>query len=262
MAKMEPVQAGQFCWIELATPDLSSAQNFYKALFKWQMNGHPMPNGATYEMINVADCEVGGAFELDDAMREEGMMPNWNIYAAVSNVDDATAQAKKLGATILREPFDVMEYGRMSVIQDPTGAVFCMWQSKEGLGEQPSPDQEGMFSWFELINDDVKTAAQFYSQLFNWRAKEQAMPNGHTYTTFTLNDKPVAGMIAKDPAWGDDVPNWWGVYFTTHNIDATVKNATKAGANVVYEPMDIPDVGRISMLTDPQNVHFSLFQPE
>ena len=64
--------------------------------------------------------------------------------------------------------FDVMDAGRMAVIQDPTGAFFCPWQAKE-TPESESPRVHGSLCWADLSTPDAKRAADFYSGLLGWQ---------------------------------------------------------------------------------------------
>ena len=56
--------------------------------------------------------------------RAKGVPPHWMLYIQVDSADDAAAKAEKLGAKVLAPAFDVMDVGRMAVLQDPTGAIF------------------------------------------------------------------------------------------------------------------------------------------
>ena len=62
--------------------------------------------------------------------KQMGVPPHWNSYVTVANVDEAAKKAQSLGGKVLAPPFDVMDAGRMAVLQDPTGAVFQVWQAE------------------------------------------------------------------------------------------------------------------------------------
>ena len=59
---------------------------------------------------------------------------HWACYVAVKSADETAAKAKSLGGTVVQEPFDVMDHGRMAAITDPTGATFCIWQPNQHKG--------------------------------------------------------------------------------------------------------------------------------
>ena len=117
--------ANPFVHVELHTKDLAKARQFYQSLFSWELTDMPMPGGSgSYTMIGVGEG-VGGGMMTDPAVT-----PHWLAYVGVDDVRAKTAQAKSLGATVLQDVMDVGEYGTMSVIRDPSGAVIALWQGK------------------------------------------------------------------------------------------------------------------------------------
>ncbi len=117
--------ANPFVHVELQTNDPASAKKFYTSLFGWKLQDVAMPGG-TYTMIDVGGGTGGG------------MMPNpvpgapshWLSYVGVDDVDASMKKAKELGATVLMDVTEVGEFGWMSVISDPTGAILAMWKPK------------------------------------------------------------------------------------------------------------------------------------
>lgn len=116
--------ANPFVHVELHTGDLAEAKAFYSGLFDWNLQDMPMPGGSSYTMINVGEGTGGGM------MHDPGMPPRWLAYVGVDDVIAATAKAKSLGATVCEDVMEVADYGWMSVITDPTGATFALWQAK------------------------------------------------------------------------------------------------------------------------------------
>jgi predicted enzyme related to lactoylglutathione lyase len=114
----------------------------------------------------------------------------------------------------------------------------------------------GAFSWSELMTTDVEAAKGFYSQLFGWSARDMEMPNG-TYTTVQAGEASVGGIM-KIPAEAQGMPPAWGVYVTVDNVDETLVQAAKLGGAVVMPPMDVPGVGRMAVVRDPQGATFSV----
>jgi predicted enzyme related to lactoylglutathione lyase len=117
--------ANPFVHVELNTSDLAKAKQFYGSLFGWKLEEMPMPGGGgSYTMINVGEGTGGGMM----SMLPPGTPPHWLAYVGVDDVTASTARAKQLGATVLQDVMKVGDYGTMSVIKDPTGAVVAMWQ--------------------------------------------------------------------------------------------------------------------------------------
>jgi len=117
--------ANPFVHVELNTSDLAKAKQFYGSLFGWKLEEMPMPGGGgSYTMINVGEGTGGGMM----SMLPPGTPPHWLAYVGVDDVTASTARAKQLGATVLQDVMKVGDYGTMSVIKDPTGAVVATWQ--------------------------------------------------------------------------------------------------------------------------------------
>ena len=87
-----------------------------------------------YTEFKLQGREAAAACTLRPDERSQGVPPYWMIYIAVANADAAVTKAQQLGGKILAPAFDVMDAGRMAVIQDPTGAVFCVWQANKNAG--------------------------------------------------------------------------------------------------------------------------------
>ena len=119
---------GTISWTDLVTSDLDAAKGFYRALLGWEFEDMPVGDGAVYSMARVDGLDVGALSRTSD------QPPHWNLYVTVASADDAAARAGALGATVLAEPFDVFDAGRMAVVQDPTGAILCPWEPRRNVG--------------------------------------------------------------------------------------------------------------------------------
>src|SRR5687767_11231234 len=153
MQEATEYKPGTFCWVELATSDGEAAKTFYTQLFGWDFVDNPMGPGMVYTMLNLDGKNVGALYKMMPEQEAQGIPPNWLSYVSVANADETADKAKAAGATILKEPFDVATYGRMAVIQDPTGAVFALWQPKDHLGAGIF-NVPNSFTWNELMTTD------------------------------------------------------------------------------------------------------------
>jgi uncharacterized protein len=117
--------ANPFIHIELNTTDPDKARAFYGSLFDWKLSDMPMPDG-NYTMIDVGDGTGGGL--LKHPM--PGAPSVWIPYVTVDDVNAATEKARSLGASIIREVTEIPEMGSFSVVLDPTGAAFGIWETK------------------------------------------------------------------------------------------------------------------------------------
>jgi len=120
--------ANPFVHIELQTKDIPKAKEFYSRLFDWKLDDIPMPGGdMLYTMINVGEGTGGGMFSNMDPQ----VPPHWLAYVGVDDIEASTQKARDLGASVLQDVMKVGDYGWLSVIKDPTGAVIAMWKNKE-----------------------------------------------------------------------------------------------------------------------------------
>ena len=256
VTKHEP---GSFCWPELATGDAAGAKAFYRGLFGWDANDMPAGPDMVYTMLQKSDKSVGALYQMGP--QQQGMPPHWAIYIAVASADAAAKKAKDLGGTILMEPFDVMDVGRMAVIQDKQGAIFSVWEAKNHIGAEVI-NEPGALCWAELDTTDMNSAEKFYTALFGWGAKRGGEAANETpYTEWQRDGNSIGGMMTIPKEWGPVPPNWL-VYFMVSDVDATTKKAGSLGGQAVVPPTDIPKTGRFSVIRDPQGAVFAAFKPE
>src|SRR4028119_1990008 len=163
MGVRKSYEPGTFCWADLSTADVEGAKAFYGDLLGWEFRDDEIPGGGTYTM-----CYVGG----DDvaAMVEQNQQPgHWNHYVSVESAGEPTAEARRLGATVLEEPFDVMDVGRMAMLSDPDGAMFCVWEARGHAGAARVNDP-GCMTWNELQPRQPDEEGAFYARL-SWAAR-------------------------------------------------------------------------------------------
>ena len=119
--------ANPFVHVELATTDIDKAKSFYRSLFEWKLNDMDMGDGMTYTLIEVGEGTGGGMMKHP----MPGAPSAWLAYVAVDDIAAATAKARSLGATIVRDVTEVPNAGLFSIFTDPTGAMLALWQPLE-----------------------------------------------------------------------------------------------------------------------------------
>ena len=241
---------GTFSWVDLQTDDLDGARRFYGALFGWSYEDVPIGDGAVYSMAKVQGHSVAGLGERQD----ESMPPHWNCYVTVADADAGAARAVELGATLLAEPFDVFDAGRMAAFADPQGAVLSVWQAKESIGAG-LVNAPGALSWNDLLSPDVEASAAFYRDLFGWEVTEVEGSDGQ-YWSITNGGRLNGGMMPLPPG-GHPA---WNLYFACEDADATIAQAGEFGAETVMGPIDVPNGGRFVLIRDPQGATFGIVQ--
>jgi len=117
----------QFCWNELATPNVEAAKEFYSRCFGWTFIDHKMDHG-TYTMIKHGDQEFAGMWHITDDMAKD-VPPHWMSYILVDDIDEMLLKVQKNGASVKVPVTKAGEFGRFAVITDPTGAHIAMWQA-------------------------------------------------------------------------------------------------------------------------------------
>ena len=259
MAEFSSHVPGTFSWVELATTDRQAGVAFYRALFGWEVRDAPIGPNEIYSMFQMRGKEVAAAYTLMADERKLGVPSHWNLYVTVADADDAAKKAAGLGAKVLAHPFDVMDVGRMAVLQDPAGAVFCVWQAKKHIGARILTEP-GALCWSELTTRDPQAAEAFYTALFGWVAKHGAASTLPDYTELGVPGQPPgAGMMKTPDNMPASVPSYWMPYFQVADADASTAKAKELGGSLMVGPNDIPNVGRFAILKDPQGAMFAVF---
>jgi uncharacterized protein len=248
MGERERHEPGTFSWTDLATPDAQASKEFYGGLFQWEFEDNPIPGDGVYVMARLGGRAAAAMFETTERH------PAWASYVTVDDVDAVTERARELGANVLAEPFDVMDAGRMSTIQDPPGAVFCVWEPRRAIGAEVV-NGHGALSLNQLNTSDPEASERFYGELFGWRfdrVPETETPYWGIYRGERLN----GGMMPLPP--GAPMPSHWLVYFGIDDVDGAVGKVESAGGTTMVGPTDVPG-GRILVAQDPQGAFFGVF---
>jgi uncharacterized protein len=232
-----------------------------------------MPPGSpgSYFMARLGGGDVAAISPL-----QEGAPPMavWNTYICVASAEETAAKVLEAGGTVLMEPFDVGDAGRMAVVSDPEGAVFCLWQAMKHKGAQVV-NEPGSLNFNSLNTRDAAGAKSFYGTVFGWETLDldaAAMWTLPGYCDYLEKSDPglrarIAEMgalegfedvvAAMNPIGAEeaDVPAHWGVTFAVEDADATAERAVELGGRVLVPPFDAPWV-RMTVLADPQGATF------
>ncbi len=256
MTHIDKHSPGSFCWIELATTDQNTAKDFYSSLFGWTADDSPIGPSEFYTIFKLDGRDAAAGYTLRADQRAQGVPPNWMIYIAVKSADEAAIKAKQLGSTVVMPPFDVMDFGRMAVIQDPTGAHFCVWQAAKNAGIGIA-HVAGTLCWADLSTPDAKRATDFYSGLFGWQIMaDEKDKSGYLHIK---NGEQFIGGVPPAAHRQPGVPPHWLAYFWVDDVDASAAKAKQLGAKLYVAPMTIENVGRMAVIADPQGAMFAIF---
>jgi uncharacterized protein len=245
---------GTFSWTDLSTTDQEAAKVFYTGLFGWDYEDSPVGDGIYYSMASLSGKQVGAISLQPEQQREAGAPPAWNSYITVENADETLARAKELGATVHAAAFDVMEAGRMGVVQDPQGAYFLVWQPKDHIGAG-LVNAPGALSWNELGSPDLDGSASFYGELFGWTTTPMEGAEPPYLVIKTAADRSNGGIRPPAPP---GAPPFWLVYFATDDIEAALAKVSELGGTVLVGSTDI-GIAKIAVVQDPQGAVFALY---
>jgi uncharacterized protein len=240
---------GTPCWVDTLQREPPAALEFYGPLFGWAFS-EPGPGG--YVVARLDGRDVAGIGALPSAGAA--------VWATYIRVEDAGAQIA--GATVLAGPLDAAPAGRLAVLADPAGAVFCVWEPGEREGAQ-LVNEPNTWMMSSLHSPDPVAASAFYGAAFGWQSESigpltlfrlPGYVGGHEQQT--LPRDMVAVMAPPNP----EIPPHWNVNFRVDDADAIASRATELGGSVMMPPADGGGF-RSAVIGDPQGAVFSISQP-
>jgi uncharacterized protein len=253
MAERTKYAPGTFSWADVTTTDQDAAKRFYSGLFGWEADDRPVGDGVYYSMMELGGHDVAAISPQPQQQREAGVPPMWNNYLTVESADETADRASQLGATVHAPPFDVMDVGRMAVIQDPQGAFFMAWEPRTNIGAQ-LVNAPGALSWNELASPDPTGSADFYGSLFGWTTSE--LEGSPTPYLIVMNGERSNGGIRE---LGDEpAPPHWMPYFGIDDIESGLARAGELGGTVLAGPIDI-GIAKTGVIRDPQGAVFAVY---
>jgi predicted enzyme related to lactoylglutathione lyase len=253
MSERTSYAPGTPCWVDLATPDLDTAEGFYAGVFGWEIP--ELPNSAEmggYRRAKLGGRDVAGAMPL----MQEGQPPAWSTYVSVDDAEAIGRAIQENGGTMMAEPMAVAEYGRLALFTDPEGAFFGIWEPADFAGAE-LVNEPGSFSWNELETRDPAAAKRFYGAVFGWEFNEEEAPGGMAYNVARIGEDRVAGMADVKGQVPDEVPAHWMTYFSVEDAEGAMEKVKSGGGQVMFGPVDIP-VGRFAMVADPWGAAFAV----
>ncbi|WP_378733470.1 VOC family protein [Nocardia brasiliensis] len=244
---------GTPCWVDSQVDDTTRAREFYGELFGWEILDSP-PDAGGYLMALRNGRPAAGI-----GPKPAGVpMPSaWTTYFAAYSADAIAEKVTAAGGSVIMQPFDVLDVGRMFVAADPTGAVFGVWEAKAHTGAGIY-NEHGTYCWNELNTDRYKQAQEFYAAVFGWHYHEIGDGENFTYSTFSLSPtgEEVGGVFDTSTEPGD-TPPFWQIWFQVDDTDAAVARAAQLGATVLMDPHDSA-FGRMGVLQGPQGEAFGV----
>jgi predicted enzyme related to lactoylglutathione lyase len=279
------------CWVDTSQPDPEAAVGFYSGLFGWEFEDVMAPDApGKYFVARIRGGTVGAV-----GSQPEGSGPEarWDTYIWVDSADETASKVLNAGGKVLMDPFDVMNFGRMALFADPSGAAFCVWQAKDHKGAR-IVNEHGAVDFNGLNTRDPEGAKAFYGSVFGWEIL--VLPGGFEmwtlpgYGDYLERDDPglrervaeigapegfedVVASINPIAGGRPEVSPHWDVTFAADDADAIAEKAAELGGRVIVAPFDVPwsapgsgspPPSRTTVIADPQGATFtaSQFVPE
>jgi predicted enzyme related to lactoylglutathione lyase len=247
-----PWPAGAPAWLDVTTPDLAAAKEFYAGLLGWTFT-------EGYEQFGgYCLAEVEGIAAAGMAPAMEGVPPTWTLYFASEDTRATADAVKAAGGSLLSEVMDIGDSGTRVVAADPSGAAFGVWQAKEMSGYSIFSEPGGL-AWEDLRSSDPDASKAFYAEVLGWQYQPLAEA-GPDYATFHIagDQAPLGGLGGMMGM--DGFPSHWIVYFAVADVDAAVGYVEAHEGHILSPGFDTP-FGRMAAMTDPWGASFWVTSP-
>lgn len=247
---------GTPAWADLMVPDGDVARKFYSGLFGWDFDVGGEQTGFYSQAVRDGRS-IAGLMQSPPG-EEEVPPPAWTTYLAVDDADRAAARITEAGGTVMMAPMDVMDFGRMAIAADPTGAVFGVWQGGTHIGAQ-IVNEPGAMVWNETLSRDFDAAKAFYGSVFGYDFQDLS-GDGFRYAGVQVDGTVVGGIGQLPEGTPPEAPSLWLTYFQVEDPDATVARARELGATIQQEPRDSP-YGQLAVIVGPAGETFAVITP-
>lgn len=253
MTEFNKYVPGTPCWVDVATTDAEAAREFYGQLFGWEFDIGG-PESGNYTNCLLRGHRVAGLMELTPEMKSGGVPPVWTTYLKTEDVEDTAARIIAAGGQLMLPPMDAMDYGRMTVGIDTTGAAIGFWQpgTHQGAGLANEPNA---FAWNELQTTDVEAAKTFYAAVAGWQS--ELMPGDPPpYYVANIGGEPVAGIMDMAQL-APGSPSFFLTYFNVVDCDTAVARVSELGGSVRVPKVESPQ-GPFGVVVDPFGAAFAV----
>ena len=245
---------GKFVWFDLLTEDLAAAQKFYGALFGWTFEPQKGSN-PPYVLARLGERNVAGLVSIKH-LKKDVPVSQWLSYASVPDVDKAVAAARKLGATVHREPFEVEGAARAGVFSDPFGALVGVAKLKKGDAADALPP-DGAFLWMEYLAADPAKAIAFYGDVLSYEASPHEGQGGINRPYWALKGGGIARAGLYQNPFENVQPNWLP-YIRVADPAAMAAKAASLGGRVAFAPKSEVRGGTVTLIVDPTGAAVAL----
>jgi predicted enzyme related to lactoylglutathione lyase len=248
--------AGKPIWVDLMTPDLARAKQFYSGLFGWTFRD--IHSGKTDYSLALLDGRPVGGLVHRAIPTGEHRQPAWLTFIAVRDVDAAKRTAVEHGAKVVSEARTFPQRGRQAVLSDPEGAVFAVLASSSG---DPSDflAAPGEWIWSSLHVHDPDKEAAFYQTLFGYDVFDVPSDDGLEHVILSTDDYARASLNPLPTDSSHRHPHWLNFVRVVDAAAAAAKVAS-LGGRVLVEPHVDRHGGNVAVVADPTGAPFGLME--
>jgi len=236
-----------FAWVGLATSDPPRATVFYAELFGWRTSDIATRAIGTVTILSAGREDVAILYAQTAPARAARVAPHWTAFIGVRDADATVSDARRHGATILRQPFRVLDYGRVATLADPTGSILSLWQPLARTGATRT-NAVNAHCWTELSTSDLTRARSFYGAVFGWSYRDESPE--HTRVV----DVAGPGISMRIRHERRASLEGWLPYFMVENPSAVAAKAQRLGG----EQLGDASVGDSALIADPTGARFAV----
>jgi uncharacterized protein len=250
--------AGKVVWHDLLTNTPEASRRFYGELFGWEFEQPRVfvgvGSGDSYMLIRHNGKLIGGMVDTNALGKKENIS-QWITTISVPDIDAAVERVAGAGGKVINAPESIGERGRMAVIEDATGALFAMIQTRHGDPGDAEPVPNGWL-WDELWTSDVDAATGFYQAVLGFQHTDHAVEKAdRAYRVLRHGDKPRAGVL-KNP-FEAERPVWVN-YIRVEDPSAVTAKVEGLGGRVLVEAQSRPIGGEVAFIAGPSGAGVAL----
>jgi len=257
MAEMSNYNHAEFCWLDLASSDLSKSKEFYAYLFGWESFEMPVEDAGGYGMFTLNHKPVTGYYPLMKEQIEMNIPSHWMSYIKTDDIASTVNLIKENGGKIIVDVQNVPTQGSMALAHGPDGGLFGLWQPENHFGSAYK-QEHGSMCWFEYGCRDREGAIKFFEAVFGWQSNTSPMGE-NLYTTFFIENNMIAGLYEL-PENMNDVPNHWLPYFEIADLDKALEIVSNNNGVVIMGKLFVEGVGDFAVIQDPIGAVSGLIQ--
>jgi predicted enzyme related to lactoylglutathione lyase len=237
-------------WIDLGIPHLERAMEFYDAVFGWEFEVGPA------EMMRYTICRLDGKAVAGIAETDAGSTSYWwQVHFATSDCDATARRVVEAGGSVLMEPDDMIDQGRMAIVRDPVGSQFGLWQGKSFVGCE-LVNEPGTLLRNDLVTPEPEPARAFYASVFGFTLDGNPDLPEQDFTFLRRPDGHEIGGIVGVP---QAPASAWGTLFMVADVDDVLTKITAAGGTA-GAAQDMA-YGRMATVQDPFGTEFTIGGP-